>query len=143
MVGDLNQFSQRMFGLANKVEPNANLMVQDAAAAFLEEVVSRTPVDSGQAVSSWKVGLNYIPRGVRTFSPGAFGSTASANRSAVLSSELPKVRRRRTGQTISVVNTAPYISRLNDGTSAQAPAGFIETAYIQSTRAIRRRKVLE
>ena len=132
-----------MFGLSKRIEPNANRMVQDAAAAFLEEVVARTPVDTGQAVSSWKVGLNYQPRGTRTFSPGAKGSTASANRSAVLSSELPKIRNRRTGQTISVVNTAEYIERLNNGSSAQAPAGFIETAYIQSTRAIRRRKVLE
>lgn len=142
-MGDLNQFSQRMFGLSKKIEPNANLMVQDAAAAFLSEVVARTPVDSGQAVSSWKVGLNYKPQGKRIFSPGAKGSTAGANRSAVLSSELPKIRGRKTGQTISIVNTAEYISLLNDGTSTQAPAGFIETAYIQSTRAVRRRKVLE
>lgn len=141
-MSDLRQFSQRMFGLANKIEKNANEKVKDAAKAFLTTVVEMTPVDTGQAVSSWKVGLNYKPRGTRVFAEGTDGSTASANRSAVLALELPKIAARVTGQTISVVNTAPYIQRLNNGTSRKAPAGFIDTAYLNATLAIRKRKLL-
>lgn len=139
---DLSQFSQRMFGLSKKSVTNANEMVKDAAKAFLTEVVNRTPVDTAQAVSSWKVGLNYKPRGTRNLIPGLKGSTAGAARSAVLASELPKIEKRVTGQTISVVNTTDYIEELNSGSSKQAPAGFIDAARVAATVAIRRRKVL-
>jgi HK97 gp10 family phage protein len=138
----LNQFSQRIFKLANRIEPNANEMVKDAAKAFLTTVVNMTPVDEGTAVSSWKVGLNYKPQGTRVFAKGSKGSTAGANRAAVLADTLPKIEKRVTGITISIVNTAPHIAYLNSGSSRQAPAGFIEAAYQQSYIAIRRRKVL-
>lgn len=141
-MSDLRQFSQRMFGLSKRIEQNANLKVKDAAKAFLTTVVEMTPVDTGQAVSSWKVGLNYKPRGTRIFSEGTSGSTASANRSAVLAQELPKISARVTGQTISVVNTAPYIQRLNNGSSKKAPAGFIDSAYQSATIEVRKRRIL-
>lgn len=141
-MSDLRRFSQRIFNLSKRIEPNANKKVKDAATAFLTTVVNQTPVDTGQAVSSWKVGLNYRPTGTRVFAKGDKGSTAGANRSAVLSQELPKIAKRITGQTISVVNTVDYIQKLNAGGSKQAPAGFIDTAFQSASIAARRQRIL-
>lgn len=142
MAQSFNKLNQRMFDLSKRVEPNANQIVKDAAKAFLTSVVEKTPVDTGQAVSSWKVGLNYQPSGPRLFSPGSKGSTAGANRSAALGEGLPTIEKRKTGQNINIVNTVEYISRLNAGSSRQAPAGFIESAFQMATIAARRGRIL-
>lgn len=131
-MSDLTRLSQRMLGLSSRIVPYANEVVRAVGEEFLTTVVNETPVDEGDAVSSWKVGLNYTPVGERdAFTRGKKGSTAASNRNAVLSKELPKIRKRVTGQTISIVNTSPYIEMLENGSSKQAPAGFIARARVR------------
>ncbi len=130
MAQDISLLSQRLLRLSRRVEENANAKVKNASKAFLTEVVSGTPADTGQAISSWKTGLDYTPVGTRNLAPGSKGSSKSAAVSAVLSLELPRLDRRRTGQTVYIVNTTAYISLLNAGRSNQAPAGFIDKARL-------------
>jgi hypothetical protein len=111
----LHQLSQRILNVSKRLEANANEIVKDAAKAFIVEVVNNAPVDTGQLVSSWKVGLNYHPRGVRTFEPGIKGSTAEFNRAAVLDDTYSIIDRRQTGQTITFVNHTPYLEYVNNG----------------------------
>jgi len=114
-----------MFGLSKKVTPFANEIVQDAAIRYVREIVSVAPVDTGLTVSSWKVGLNYTPTGTRLFVPGKLGSTATANRAAVLGVLIPRIKARVTGQTISIVNETPYLQYINKGEyQAQVSAAF-------------------
>jgi hypothetical protein len=60
----------------------------------------------------------------------------------VLNQELPKIEKRITGQTISVVNTTDYIQKLNAGGSRQAPAGFIDMAFQSASIAARKQRIL-
>jgi hypothetical protein len=39
-------------------------------------------------------------------------------------------------QTIWILNGLPYIERLNEGHSQQAPAGFVETAIYRNVRPV-------
>ncbi len=132
-----------MLKLGRRIEDNANKKTQLAAREFLTTVVNETPADKGQAISSWKVGLNYQPRGTRLFVEGTKGSTAASNRAAVLSAELPKIEQRVTGMTIYIVNTAPYITLLNQGRSNQAQAGFIDKARSAAIEASRKQRLLD
>ncbi len=123
------RFNQKMFGLSNRVVEDANTIVKEVARKAVEELISITPVDTGRAVSNWRVGLNYQPRGeIEPFARGEKGSTAHANRSAALSAALSHVNSRTTGQTIYIVNNLRYITFLNQGWSDQAPAGYVDRA---------------
>jgi len=143
MAQDISLLSQRILRIQKGIVENAAEKVKLAAKAYLTEVVNGTPADTGQAISSWKVGLNYQPRGVRTLVKGKAGSTRAANISAVLNIELPKIEARVTGQTIYIVNTTPYISLLNAGRSNQAPAGFIDKARVAAGAASRTKRLID
>lgn len=140
---DISLLSQRILKIQRNIVDGANEKVKRAAKAYLTEVVQGTPADTGQAISSWKVGLNYSPRGTRTFSEGSKGSTRAVNISAVLNFELPKIEGRQTGQTIYIVNTTSYIGLLNAGRSNQAPAGFIDKARLAAGAASRTKRLID
>lgn len=143
MAQDISMLSQRILKLGRKIETNANEKVKNASKAFLTEAVRGTPADTAQAVSSWKVGLNYQPSGVRNLAPGSKGSSKSAAVGAVLMLELPKIDRRVTGITVYIVNTTSYISLLNAGRSSQAPAGFIDKARLATGAAAKKPRLTD
>lgn len=143
MARDISLLSQRILRIQKGIVENAAEKVKLASQAYFTEVVQGTPADTGQAISSWKIGLNYVPRGTRTFVPGKAGSTRFPNISATLSAELPKISRRVTGQTVYIVNTTDYISFLNEGRSDQAPAGFIDKARLAAGAAQRRKRLID
>lgn len=138
MAIKLAQLSQRILKLSRNIEPNANEMTKAAARAFLNDIIDAAPVDTGQLVSSWKVGLNYHPKGTRIFVPGKLGSTAAANREAVRQVVLDRVNERVTGQTINIVNDTPYLMHVNDG----AYEDYIDAALRSAMEAVRQRKIL-
>lgn len=71
-----------------------------------------TPVDTGRARANWHMDID-TPT-VRIVEPGQDTS--------------PNISQYKIGQTVFVSNNLPYIRRLNDGWSSQAPAGFVEAA---------------
>jgi hypothetical protein len=140
---DISLLSQRILKIQRGIVENANEKVIRASRAFLTEVVTGTPADTGQAISSWKTGLNYSPTGTRNLAPGVKGSSRGAAISAVLSLELPRLSRRQTGQTVYIVNTVSYIDQLNAGRSKQAPAGFIDRARLAAGAASRTKRLID
>lgn len=80
-----------------------------------------TPVDTGWARANWRVGIGTSIRGtVGTKSSVNFGPQQA---------DLARLLSYRTGQgKLRISNSVPYIRRLNEGSSSQAPAGFIEAA---------------
>lgn len=101
-----------------------------------QEVVVRTPVDTGFARGNWIPGLNAAPLGpVTTLDPQAIASPARIIALAALL---------RIGDAFFIVNNATYIELLNQGYSPQAAAGYISTAVtigvrrgVQRTRELR------
>lgn len=75
-----------------------------------------TPVDTGFAVNSWFAQANGAPPAGEGFESKARGASDPATIFAGV------------GGVVSLVNTAEYINKLNEGHSAQAPAGFVEAA---------------
>lgn len=130
MADDLGPFFRQV---ANEVEDELNRVIKLMALAIDQAVVLSTPVDTGRARSNWLVSVDTPFVGViDAYSPGeGLGIGESANASRALSQGRGAIAVRQPGQSIFIQNNVAYIGALNDGTSAQAPRMFVETAIME------------
>lgn len=126
------RFERRMKELGEKVETGSHEIVRRAALAADRELVLSTPVDTGRARSNWLVGID----GPRRETVGAMPTSTAIARAQ------DAIEASRSGQSIWISNNLPYIGRLNDGYSAQAPAGFVERAILRGAESVRSARVL-
>lgn len=131
-MASLSTFAKNMRRLAKGISVNADAHVRKVALAIDATVVMATPVDEGRARSNWQVAVDAAPTGtVEAYSPGKEGSTGGANaREAIAQAEraIAQYVGGKPTSAIHITNNLPYIRRLNDGWSAQAPAAFVERA---------------
>lgn len=91
------------------VEEGANKMHTKGAEVILERVIYGTRVDTGKAVSNWRVGIGQPARAViEPYSPGEKGSTASANQTAALSAGRSRIATKKPGQEVFISNNVDY-----------------------------------
>lgn len=118
-------FKDRMDNIyRNKVIKPLEKKVRAVALTLDAELVATTPVDTGRARSNWLPSLN-VPD-TRRVEPGQkpdIGPTLGAYKVT---------------DTILISNNLPYINRLNEGSSKQAPAGFVQAAIQRAKRIIRK-----
>lgn len=129
-MATLGQFGNKMIKRSVRVEANLNRKVRRIALAIFSEVVVQTPVDTGRARSNWVVSLGHMTEEppFSPYVPGKDGSTAAANSTAAIQIGMAAMSDRRPEQDIFITNNLPYIGRLNEGYSAQAPANYIQSA---------------
>lgn len=149
MADNLNDFARRIRLHAARVQPGADEAVIAAATGVVTELVESTPIDTGRAISNWGATLGTQPIPYRPAAvPGSKGSTRQATIAEALGRMLRVIQgyrsggRKGDGRSINIVNGAPYIGRLNAGSSSQAPAGFIEAAIQRGRAAIRNVRIL-
>ena len=98
-------------------------LMKAATIEFFRQVTISTPVDTGRARVGWKPSINvpssYVPP------EGKYGMPA-----------IPKLGTITVRDTIYITNNLPYIKRLNNGYSRQAPARFVESAAARVQNAI-------
>jgi len=140
-VANLNEFPRRIRARASQVGSNVTKTVRRVAITADAAVVLGTPVDTGRAKSNWIVQLNAPAEEViDAYSPGEAGSTEGQNVQAALDQGEAVISRYQSGEgvEIHITNNLPYIQRLNDGYSDQAPANFVEEAILEAVAAARR-----
>lgn len=142
-MATLDQFRRRMRILGRRVEKNVPVLARRVALAVDQAVVLATPVDEGVARSNWQVGVGTPARGTRdAYVPGNAGSTGPANAAAAIGAAQGRLSTVRREVDIYISNNLPYIGRLNDGYSAQAPANFVQTAAQEGSRVVGRTRLL-
>ncbi len=130
-------FSQRINVHADRLAGNVLEIMRDVALAVQREIVLSTPVDTGKARSNWRVTVGHAAVGViEPYAPGShLGRGESGNASAALNqarSELGviKVSGKALGgfkvPNLFITNRVSYMSKLNNGSSAQAAAAFVQ-----------------
>ena len=136
---NLNQFGDKIKRVAADVPKNADEIVRKVALAADQTIVMATPVDTGRARANWQVGIGAAPAGTVEYSGGGSGAAGYAIGAA------QNVVTTYKGQPggIWLVNNLPYIQRLNEGWSAQAPAKFVEQAIDTAVTTIRDSKVIK
>lgn len=94
-----------------------------------QTLITSTPVDTGRARANWLVGLQnpVTSKKQESYDKEGLGTIASNN--AVINSN------KKAYTDIYISNNLEYIDALNNGHSAQAPAGFVEKA-VQAARQI-------
>ena len=109
-MSDLHRRLMKLYD--RKVVGTLEARVSKTALGLLGDLKILTPVDTGRARSNWHLDVG-APT-VQLVEPGG---------------DLPTdVSRYTVNQTIFISNNVPYIRRLNEGHSKQAPAGFVEDA---------------
>ncbi len=96
-------------------------------------LIEVTPVKTGWARVNW------VPR-IGTPFAGTAGSQAAADQGRINQGPqragIARMTNYRLKQgNIFIVNNVPYIGRLNDGSSSQAPAAFVQTAIFTGLQA--------
>lgn len=136
-MSDLNGFEKRMKLIAKGVSNETDRLVRKVALAVDASVVLATPVDTGRARSNWIVNLGTASSGViEPRNPGLGGSTAGPNARDAIEQGKAVVATYKAGQEIHITNNLDYIKKLNEGSSAQAPDGFIEEAVQAGVKTI-------
>lgn len=92
----------------------------DLTVRFIEIVAPLTPYDTGHAQSNWVASRGSPDPEEREDEPLDIDELVRRAKIALAKLKF--------GESAFVQNNAPYISFLNDGTSNQAPAGFIDVA---------------
>ncbi len=127
------QFALNLFARARSVEINSGDALRDAIGAAMVTLVQVTPVGGpptsprdphpGLARSNWKV---LIP------GEGDGGLVAAGGQNDAISRGIFAAKAVPTDGTAFISNSVPYINRLNEGSSTQAPAGFVQLAVISA-----------
>lgn len=134
-MASLLDLANRMQKLGDDITTEANAHKIKVAETILGDLVHVTPVDTSQALSNWRVGLAAKVIGkIPPYYPGEQGSTKNASARAAFDAGRAIIRSAKPGQAIFISNNLPYIRRLNDGHSKQAPAGFVERAMLLGRR---------
>lgn len=113
--------------IKDELERDVVEVAQTVTQTFLRFVDKATPRDTGRAAGNWYVGIN---RPIRTTNDNRRSAESLAKGTAKIGSasemEYP---------TFYVSNNLPYIVKLNEGSSTQAPAKFVDNAFNRAARA--------
>lgn len=104
-------------------------LMKMATVEFFRQVVIATPVDTGRARFGWYITLNAPSTEVPP--EGKYTMPSAAKHSAVGDYYTVK-------DVLYITNNVPYIGDLNNGSSKQAPARFVENAAERVQNAVSR-----
>jgi hypothetical protein len=149
MPNDFTNFIRRIKLRADNLPREVGKVVRLAALAIDQTIVMATPVDTGRARSNWLVSLStpredmieaYAPIPKMVSTPGS-RLRERANAQAALNQGQAQIAARQPGEAIFISNNLPYIQRLNDGYSAQAPAAFVAASIDAAVAAVAGAKI--
>lgn len=130
-MATLLELAKRLEKQAASLGGQASNAAVRAAEAILKDLVYMTPVDTSKALSNWQVSLGAPADNSRPpYFTGSGGSTADKSAAAAIKAGMNVLKDKPPGVSIFLTNNLPYIRRLNEGYSKQAPAGFVERAVL-------------
>jgi HK97 gp10 family phage protein len=129
---NLGSFARRIRKVAADVEPAVDDTLRKVALVANQTVIMATPVDTGRARANWQVSID----------TEIDSEVDDTNANAALQRNQAVIRGYKNGAII-LQNNVSYIGALNAGTSAQAPAGFVEKALQTAARVVSQSKVVK
>jgi len=127
----------------DRLPETSSSMAKLATRLIIEDLVLHTPVDTGTAISNWQVSLGApLTEIIPALNPSPKGRvikgnwqhrippdlTRQNNVAAILIAANNVLDFKQPGQDIFVTNNLAYIGILNQGSSEQSPAGFVDRA---------------
>lgn len=124
-----------MRAFANDIPKQVNEIKKQAVQEIILQVVPDTPVRTGQARSNYFTTNGTASGSITAHGPFTKDGYQSVNRMRVA------LQGARPGVAMHITNNLPYIARLNQGYSAQAPAQFVEIAIARGQAIIARQTI--
>lgn len=146
---------QHMPALLKTIERRVLKRIEEHVQSFIVDfgsmLIEVTPILTGQASSNWR--FSVVDPALEFYRQTALSGTmfnqsrpadtsgkAKAEARSLLQKDIDS--RFNIKSRMFITNSAPYISRLNDGYSPQAPRMFVEKALFQNLKIFRRRRYL-
>lgn len=141
-MATLREFANSMTRTAKTVGVNAIVAVKEVSKAVGVTVVYATPVDTSRARMNWQGSVNLPKAGVLSPAPAIPGSSSEGPRTAIKS--INEATGAYNGQQggVWITNNLNYIQSLNNGSSSQAPANFVEQSVLVGVNSISKVKLL-
>lgn len=137
MIKIYNQrrFEVNMDRFADALGLDVATVVKKLAFDIFRDVVSGTPVKTGRAMNNWVIAIGTPDRSI--IEDGGTGSKAGivAGKKAEAIGTLAGLR---PWDTVWISNNLPYIASLEEGTSKQAPNGWVSIAIQNNLRQLAR-----
>ena len=129
-VDNFAQFEAEVLKFANELDDEANRFKRKIALDLLQEVVMRSPVDTGRYRANWLVTINKpSTRELVRFKSRNAALQRGVGFDPIIEAGLRVLRRVRPGQDIWITNNVPYAERIEFGSwSKQAPQGVLNVA---------------
>lgn len=105
-----------------KVLDKLEKVVKETALIAFGNLIAQTPVDTGRAKASWFLDVGSVD--VKIVEPDFDNQSEAVARSQSYTLD----------SKIFISNNLPYIRRLNEGWSQQAPAGYVDSALTIAKR---------
>lgn len=144
---------KRLNRLADRLESGITKTVNELSARVLDHIIDDTPVDTGRARGNWfaQVGSPHEHIFANHLGDAALASTDLVREKALFDrtgrtnagNQKVKIRARRAGEELFISNNLPYIGRLNEGYSAQAPSHYVQKAIMKAASEFDNVKVLK
>ncbi len=123
-------FARRIRRRASQVKIGGSKALRATALVISQTVIGATPVDTGHARANWQVGID-APITEEIDEEDQSGAATITKNAGTIRAATPQ-------KSIILSNNVPYIQQLNEGSSAQAPAQFVQLAILEAVAAIKK-----
>ena len=139
-MATLHDFNRRIRIRARRVTEGTANLVRKVAIVADQAVVLATPVDTGTARSNWIVAMNSpSSKVIQSYAP----SDGSGSAQAAIAQAAAVIGGYKSGDEIHITNNLEYIGDLNDGSSRQAPANFVEESILVASKAVQSTRIVD
>jgi hypothetical protein len=141
-MATLRSLGARMERLATRIDTEILELKRVVVMAILRSLVGNTPVDTSRALSNWQVAVgDAMGTYIQARYAGRDGSTEAASAAATIAAGEAALDTAQPHDLLVIFNKAPYIRRLNEGSSRRRPGGFVEKAVLAGRIAARKHKL--
>ncbi len=118
------QSALRLQRIAQALRRNRDSLVGDLGVNVLRRVAITTPHDTGRARSNWLVTLDEKSR--QSYYAPNYGGPFGANNAIARGTPVAMSYRGDINNSLHITNNLRYIGKLNEGSSSQASAGYVQ-----------------
>lgn len=119
-MGKQSNYKTALPAFSKKVKKSVIEARRETLTALTTEIVNHTPVDTGRARAHWHASIGAPDESISEAVDPSGGATI--RRAAEV------IKRLEIGERLFITNPLPYIHRLENGYSQQAPAGMVTLA---------------
>lgn len=121
----MSGFSISLDTWITRTKKNTNKAIRKIALDLSARIIQATPVDTGRARANWMLGI-----GTPDLSTSSDEDKSGHTTTASVMSGLENYNYE-SGHSIFITNSLPYIARLENGHSKQAPNGMVKIALAE------------